>query len=214
MTPRRLGFTWSDLRREWDSMSQVEREGLLSMAANCRPDFEFATGLAVYAVSPEHAREMGAPEEAIELLGEGTGFEEIRFDQPNRLGRAAAIAWHPTLGWFVFNPKANPNTDSSIIYDEGGDDALLALACVSVLLPCCGAMRDQLHYECDTHGNDCPDRVVRFSTVPEPHGRWLLVSQNAEWDFEFCPWCGQRFQNSIGEPGHRRLRMPPTAANG
>lgn len=69
-------------------------------------------------------------------------------------------------------------------------------------------MEHQLDDRCSQHLNDCPDRVILFSTVPEPDGRWLLVAQNAEWDFEFCPWCGTRFQESIGEPGHRRLWIP------
>lgn len=70
---------------------------------------------------------------------------------------------------------------------------------------CCEAMREQLEYDCIHHGNDCPDRVVRFSRLPEPEGRFLLVSQNAEYDFEFCPWCGHKFQVTIGPPGHRRM---------
>ena len=75
-------------------------------------------------------------------------------------------------------------------------------------IPCCTGMQRQLDYDCIMHGSDCPDRVVRFSTCPEPEGRWLLVAQNAEWDFEFCPWCGTRFQEPVGEPGHRRLWIP------
>lgn len=72
-------------------------------------------------------------------------------------------------------------------------------------MSCCDAMHSQLTHHCDQHRDDCPDRVVRWSSVPVPDGRWLLVSQNAEYDFEFCPWCGARFQASIGPPGHRRL---------
>lgn len=73
--------------------------------------------------------------------------------------------------------------------------------------PCCQTMRDHLAYRCcEEHGEHSPDRVVLKSALPEGEGRYLLVGQNAAWDFEFCPWCGSRFQHSDSEePGTRQL---------
>jgi hypothetical protein len=79
--------------------------------------------------------------------------------------------------------------------------------------PCCKTMERHLGYRCcEEHGDQSPDRVVLKSTLPEPEGRYLLVAQNAAWDFEFCPWCGQRVQGALlGEPGTRRLYMTEPA---
>lgn len=69
-------------------------------------------------------------------------------------------------------------------------------------------MEVQLSIECQQHGNDCPDAVVRRTTAHPAGYRWLLVAENAAYDFEFCPWCGIRFQLPDGlGAGTRRLRM-------
>lgn len=64
-------------------------------------------------------------------------------------------------------------------------------------VPCCDVMRSQLDYRCATHGADCPDTVVRYGAFPPPQGCWLLVAENAAYYFEFCPWCGKRFQEAL-----------------
>lgn len=72
---------------------------------------------------------------------------------------------------------------------------------------CCAAMSYQLGIRCDAHGEDCPDRVVLATTAHPSGHRWLLAAGNADYDFEFCPWCGQRFQEPDGlGAGTRRLR--------
>lgn len=72
--------------------------------------------------------------------------------------------------------------------------------------PCCAAMEEQLSMGCPQHGIDCPDRVVRRTVFHPSGGRWLLVAENAAYDFEFCPWCGKRFQDADGlGTGTRRM---------
>lgn len=61
-------------------------------------------------------------------------------------------------------------------------------------VPCCDVMRSQLDYRCHMHGTDCPDTVVRYTALQEC---WLLVAENAAFHFEFCPWCGKRFQEAL-----------------
>ncbi len=71
---------------------------------------------------------------------------------------------------------------------------------------CCEAMVRQLDLSCEQHGTSCPDRLVLRTTTHPSGGRWLLVARNAEYDFEFCPWCGSRFQEPDGlGTGTRRL---------
>lgn len=68
---------------------------------------------------------------------------------------------------------------------------------------CCGAMKDQLTYECDQHPDQtCPDIIItRSDTFPvgpstgpivdvkiSPH--YTLWGRNAEYFCQFCPWCG------------------------
>jgi hypothetical protein len=73
---------------------------------------------------------------------------------------------------------------------------------------CCAALREQLFYTCEMHGMDCPDVVVRRTTAHPSGERFLLVAENAAWDFEFCPWCGTRFQEADGlGTGTRRLKL-------
>lgn len=72
---------------------------------------------------------------------------------------------------------------------------------------CCEAMAYQLDLVCDQHGEDCPDRLVLATSVHPTGHRWLLCAQNADYDFEFCPWCGTRFQEPDGlSIGTKRLR--------
>jgi hypothetical protein len=73
---------------------------------------------------------------------------------------------------------------------------------------CCPSMRAQIFYECEIHGADCPDRAIRRTTVHPSGERFLLVAENASYDFEFCPWCGTRFQEADGlGTGTRRLKL-------
>lgn len=69
-------------------------------------------------------------------------------------------------------------------------------------------MGKHLSNTCDVHGDDCPDNVIRATTSHPSGFRWLLVAENAAYDFEFCPWCGTRFQDADGQGnGSRRLQL-------
>ena len=210
MKSRRHNPTWEELEAEFDALPKNELDGFYNWYANWRPDFEFAAALAKHhSCTVAEAREHGAPQAVFDTIGVVEGFIDPSFDQPDVLGWGGVIVNHPTLGWFVVTPSPNPNTDIPILYSPPGvRHEVFAYAVIRVLFPCCTAMKRQLDYDCEKHGSDCPDRVVRFSKSPEPEGRWLLVAQNAEWDFEFCPWCGTRFQEKIGESGARRLWVP------
>jgi hypothetical protein len=207
--PRIFNPTWEDLEKEWLAADAGERRSFLEWFANFRPDFEFADKLALYACTLDEARTHGAPQAVFDTVGVTDGeVMNLPLDQPNRLGEGGTVVNHPTLGWFVVTPNAVPATERPILYHPDVGAEVLAYAVVRVLLPCCAGMYTQLNYDCLVHGDDCPDRVVRHSTFPEPEGRWLLVAQNAEWDFTHCPFCGTRFQGDDGGPGHRRLWVP------
>lgn len=202
--------TWEQLETEWNAIPEDQRDDYLSMVANRRTDFEFATALGtLYSCTAEEAREHGAPQAVLNIIGTSDGVVDLAFDQPNTLGQGGVIANHPTLGWFVVTPNANPNTERPIIYRPDVRPEVFAYAFCRVMFPCCRAMCNQLHYHCDQHGNDCPDRVVRHSAFPEPEGRWVLVAENAAWDFNFCPWCAAKFQEPIPPPSGSRLLFSP-----
>lgn len=57
-------------------------------------------------------------------------------------------------------------------------------------------MDAQLNYQCDEHGIDCPDVVIRYH---EDYEHYSLYSPNAEYECKFCPWCGVKLPNGFRE---------------
>lgn len=53
---------------------------------------------------------------------------------------------------------------------------------------CCETMTAQLHYDCGEHGTDCADVVVREAA----DGTRSLFAANAQYECNFCPWCGTK----------------------
>ena len=55
---------------------------------------------------------------------------------------------------------------------------------------CCQVMRAQLTYSCDQHDPGiCPDVVIVKGTA-----ELFLVSPNATYCVNFCPWCGEKLE--------------------
>ena len=59
---------------------------------------------------------------------------------------------------------------------------------------CCEVMDEQLTYECDVHGKDCPDVIVTICTSQFHEGALMLWGRNAEYACNYCPWCGTKWE--------------------
>jgi hypothetical protein len=57
--------------------------------------------------------------------------------------------------------------------------------------PCCSIMENQLNYKCDEHNLECPDIVVKYD---DDYEKYTLHSANAEYECNFCPWCGKKLE--------------------
>lgn len=70
---------------------------------------------------------------------------------------------------------------------------------------CCENMKQQLTYDCPEHKDNCPDRIVVVGSNQSfdddwPTDRLFLVGRNAtSYDILFCPWCGDKIQESLYE---------------
>lgn len=61
-------------------------------------------------------------------------------------------------------------------------------------------MNKQLNYQCNIHGKNCPDVAVRWvkskldtDSLPFTHEySVLLIAPNAEYQCNYCPWCGTK----------------------
>lgn len=58
---------------------------------------------------------------------------------------------------------------------------------------CCLTMKAQLGYQCDDHGLECPDIVLRYS---EDYDNFSLYAPNSvQYACFFCPWCGTKLRD-------------------
>lgn len=203
MTATKQNPTWDDVRNAWEAMGEAKQSSFLSMVANCRPDHEFATRIAVYGMSVEAAVVAGAPDDVLRVVGTAVGYVDLSLVEPDLLGQGGIPVLHPTLGWFVVNPHADDV--APVLYAPDVPSEWLAVAFCMTAAPCCQAMAHHLNYGCGQHRDACPDRILRLSHFPDGTDRWLLVAPNAEYDVEFCPWCGARFQEPLKDasPGRR-----------
>lgn len=66
---------------------------------------------------------------------------------------------------------------------------------------CCDTMKEQLTWKCEKCGPfregeypKCGDVVVAiFGT------RLILIARNAEYECNFCPWCGKKWEKEDGQ---------------
>lgn len=61
---------------------------------------------------------------------------------------------------------------------------------------CCDIMKDQLTWECEKcgPGSKCGDVVVAISESGGSKGELVLIARNAEYECNFCPWCGKKWE--------------------
>lgn len=64
---------------------------------------------------------------------------------------------------------------------------------------CCEFSKSQLEYDCEQHGDSCPDRVLKYSLGLKDDGfnippRFLLLAENAAYEAKFCPSCGKKLK--------------------
>ena len=105
-------MSWDDLKTEYASWTQAEKNGHMSMVANCRPDFDFADYMAkTYRVTDEEAQM--APPEVLEAFWQtgapplfGVEFFSVERDFRDDWQDQTVLTKHPTLGWFVVVPEA------------------------------------------------------------------------------------------------------------
>lgn len=59
-------------------------------------------------------------------------------------------------------------------------------------------MREQLNFNCPTHGHDCPEKILKWSKVyqfTEKHSydyEVSLIAESAEYTCNYCPSCGTK----------------------
>jgi hypothetical protein len=59
-------------------------------------------------------------------------------------------------------------------------------------------MREQINYACPLHGNDCPDVAIML----RHNGTLALISPNAEYVCNFCPFCGKKWDRDQNRNGN------------
>ena len=57
---------------------------------------------------------------------------------------------------------------------------------------CCEFMKEQLNYQCEKHGLDCPNVIVARCKSQFFKNSFMLIGRNSEYECNYCPSCGKK----------------------